>query len=41
MDEMTTAEINVFLEMLAKLIEATAKDTQAAADIVRQYKIKA
>ena len=31
MDEMTTAELNQYLENIAKLIEATAKDPEAAA----------
>lgn len=35
MDEMTTAELNQFLENIAKLIEA------AAAKIVRDSKVKA
>ena len=39
--EMTTAELNQFLENIAKLIEATAKDTEAAAKIVRDSKVKA
>ena len=38
MNEMTTAELNQFLENIAKLIEATAKDTEAAAKIVRDSK---
>ena len=41
MDEMTTAELNQFLENIAKLIEATANDTEAAAKIVRDSKVKA
>ena len=41
MDEMTTAELNQYLENIAKLIEATAKDTEAAAKIVRDSKVKA
>ena len=40
MDEMTTAELNQFLENIAKLIEATA-DPAAAAKIVRDSKVKA
>ena len=35
MDEMTTAELNQYLENIAKLIESTAKDPEAAAKIVR------
>ena len=41
LDEMTTAELNQFLENIAKLIEATAKDTKDAAKIVRDSKVKA
>lgn len=41
MDEMTTAELNQYLENIAKLIEATAKDAEAAAKIVRDSKVKA
>ena len=41
MDEMTTAELNKFLENIAKLIEATATDPATAAKIVRDSKVKA
>ncbi len=41
MDEMTTAELNQYLENIAKLIEATAKDQTEAAKIVRDSKVKA
>lgn len=41
MDEMTTSELNQYLETIAKLIEATATDTEAAAKIVRDSKVKA
>lgn len=41
MDPMTTAELNQFLENIAKLIEATADDPAAAAKIVRDSKVKA
>lgn len=41
MDEMTTAELNQYLENIAKLIEATASDPEAAAQIVRDSKVKA
>lgn len=41
MDEMTSAELNQFLENIAKLIEATAKDPVDAAKIVRDSKVKA
>lgn len=40
-EEMTTAELNQFLENIAKLIEATANDAEAAAKIVRDSKVKA
>lgn len=40
-DQMTTAELNQYLENIAKLIEATAHDAVAAAEIVRDSKIKA
>lgn len=38
---MTSAELNQYLENIAKLIEATAKDPTAAAKIVRDSKVKA
>lgn len=41
MDEMTSAELNQYLEAIAKLIEATAKDSAEAAKIVRDSKVKA
>ena len=41
MDEMTSAELNQYLENIAKLIEATAQDPAAAAKIVRDSKVKA
>ena len=41
MDEMTTAELNAYLEMIAKLIEANATDAKSAAEIVRSNKVKA
>ncbi len=41
MDEMTSAELNQYLENIAKLIEANAKDAEAAAQIVRESKVKA
>lgn len=41
MDAMTTAELNQFLENIAKLIEANAKDAVSAAQIVRESKVKA
>ena len=41
LEEMTTAELNQFLENIAKLIEATATDVETAAKIVRDSKVKA
>lgn len=41
MDEMTTAELNQYLENIAKLIEATADNAAEAAKIVRDSKVKA
>ena len=44
MDEMTAQEMNQYLENIAKLIEATLKDKEAAeeaAKIVRDSKVKA
>ena len=41
MDEMTTAELNQYLENIAELIEANAKDAASAAQIVRESKVKA
>lgn len=41
MDEMTSAELNQYLEIIAKLIEATAKNIEEAAKIVRESKVKA
>lgn len=38
---MTTAELNQFLENIAKLIEATADSPEAAAAIVRDSKVNA
>ena len=41
MDEMTNQELEVILELLAKLVEATAKDAKDAARIIRESKPKA
>lgn len=41
MDEMTTSELNQYLEIIAKLIEAEAKTPEDAAYIVRDNKVKA
>lgn len=35
-DEMTSAELGVFGEILAKLVEATAKDASDAARMIRE-----
>jgi len=43
MAEMTSAELNQYLENIAKLIEANVKDSKAAeeaAEVVRNSKIK-
>jgi hypothetical protein len=37
MDEMTNAELTVMLELLAELVEATAKDAEDAARIIREH----
>lgn len=41
MDEMTSQELNQFLEAVAELIEAKATTVQEAAEIVRNKRIKA
>ena len=41
LNEMTTAELNQYLENIAKLIEANAKDVETAAQIVRESEVKA
>ena len=41
MDAMNTAELNQYLENIAKLIELSAKDPETAAKIVRDSKVKA
>lgn len=41
MDEMTSSELNQYLENIAKLIEKSNADTEEAAKIVRDSKIKA
>ena len=41
MDEMTVAELNQYLENIAKLIEASAQDVTAAAQIARDSKVGA
>jgi hypothetical protein len=40
MDEMTSAELNQYLETIAKLVEATAETVQDAVAIIRDSKIK-
>ena len=41
MDEMTTVELNQYLETIAKLIETTSEDAATAAQIVRNSKVAA
>lgn len=41
MDEMTSPELNQFLEAIAELIELKAHTPQEAAEIVRSKKIEA
>lgn len=41
MDEMTTAELNQYLENIAKLIESNAETAADAAQIVRDSKVTA
>ena len=41
MDEMTSQELNQFLEAIAELIEAKAETVEQAAEIVRGKKINA
>ena len=41
MDEMTSQELNKYLEAIAELIEAKAETPQEAAQIVRDKKINA
>jgi hypothetical protein len=36
MEEMTTTELSMLLEIIAKLVEATAKNPEDAARIVRE-----
>lgn len=40
MKGMTNAQLNTFLETLAKLIESSATNPKEAADIVREAKVK-
>lgn len=41
MEEMTVPELNQYLEVIAKLIETTAKSPEDAAQIVRNSKVDA
>ena len=41
MDEMTTAELNQYLENIARLIETNAMDVEMAAQMVRDSKVNA
>lgn len=38
--EMTNAQLNAYLETLAKLVESKAKTTKEAAEIIRDAKVK-
>ena len=38
---MTTAELNQYLEVIAKLVETSAKTPEEAAKIIRENKVKA
>lgn len=40
LDEMTTEEFNQYLELIAKLIESSAKSPEDAAKIVRDCKVQ-
>ena len=40
MEGMTNAELNAFLETLAKLIECKAKTVEEAAELIREAKAK-
>ena len=39
MEELNNVQLNQYLENIAKLIEATAKDPESAAKIVRDSKV--
>ena len=39
-DEMTEAELNAYLDLIASLIEAKAKTPEEAAQIIRECKVK-
>lgn len=41
MDEMTTAELNAYLESIAEIVELKAKTPEEAAEIIRNKKVKA
>ena len=41
MDEMTSAELNQYLEAIAQLVELKAKSVEEAVEIIRNYKITA
>lgn len=41
MEELNNVQLNQYLENIAKLIEATAKDPESAAKIVRDSKVSA
>ncbi len=41
MDEMTTAELNAYLDSIAEIVELKAKTPEEAAEIIRSKKVKA
>lgn len=41
MEEMTTAELNAYLESIAEIIELKAQSPEEAAEIVRSKKVNA
>ena len=41
MDEMTTAELNEYIESIAEIVELKAKTITEAVDIIRSKKVKA
>lgn len=40
MDGMNTEQLNQYIELIARLVEATAKDAADAVRIVRECKVK-
>lgn len=41
MDEMTTAELNEYIESIAEIVELKATTVEEAVEIIRKKKIKA